>query len=63
MQQLDIHKAVSYSYSKTVLLLCWYVTNQLPNYNYRGSYMPAYARVALAKLVFFINGCGLTYKL
>ena len=63
MQQLDKHKAVSSSYGKTVLLLCWYVINQLPNYKYRGSYMLTYARVVLAKSVFFINGCGLTYKL
>ena len=52
-----MHKAVSTSYSITVYV---WLTSQLINNNYKGSYMLVlHVRVAVANLVFFINECDL----
>ena len=53
---------VSTSYSKTVYM---WLTRQLANNNYtcKGSYLLVHVQVSVAKLIVFINGCGLIYKL
>ena len=51
---------VSTSYSITVYM---WLTSQLANNNYKGSYMLMHMQVSVAKLILLINECDLIHKL